>query len=159
MVAGDLRYRGRNFRFMAQAGSNSMRIKRLSHVSLNTCDLAATQRFYVDVLGFEIAHEFRNAAGERYGFFLHAGGGSFVECFQNKDVKATDGRFRHLCFEVDDIEGFAARLGEHGYANVAPRRGRTDGVLQFFILDPEGVEIEFQQHDDRSALKPFLPAD
>ena len=63
-----------------------MPVKRLSHVSLSSRDLAATERFYVDILGFKIAHEFHNAAGERYGFFLHAGGGSFLECFQVKDA-------------------------------------------------------------------------
>jgi lactoylglutathione lyase len=134
-----------------------MRVKRLSHVSLNSRDLAATERFYVDVMGFEIAHEFRNAAGERYGFFLHAGGGSFIECFHSSENTAGGGAFRHLCFEVDDIAGFAARLKKHGIADVAPRRGHTDHVLQLFFVGPDDIEVEIQQHDEQSALKPFLP--
>jgi glyoxylase I family protein len=136
-----------------------MSVKRLSHVSLNSRDLVATERFYVDIMGFQIAHEFRNAAGERYGFFLHAGGGSFIECFQVKDATTTDGRFRHLCFEVDDIESFAARLRARGFADVVARRGRTDRVLQFFIRDPDGIEIEIQQHDEQSALISFVGQD
>jgi glyoxylase I family protein len=136
-----------------------MSVKRLSHVSLNSRDLAATERFYVDIIGLKIAHEFRNAAGERYGFFLHAGGGSFIECFQLKDAAATDGRFRHLCFEVDNIESFADRLRARGFADVVVRRGRTDRVLQFFIRDPDGIEIEIQQHDEQSALKSFVGQD
>jgi lactoylglutathione lyase len=134
-------------------------VKRLSHVSLSSRDLAATERFYVDVMGFEIAHEFHNAAGERYGFFLHAGGGSFIECFQSKDAPATGGIFRHLCFEVDDIEAFAAHLQARGFADIAPRRGRTDRALLFFIRDPDGIEIEIQQHDEQSALRPFIEPD
>ena len=136
-----------------------MSVKRLSHVSLNSRDLVATERFYVDIIGLKIAHEFRNAAGERYGFFLHAGGGSFIECFQLKDAAAIDGRFRHLCFEVDNIESFADRLRARGFADVVVRRGRTDRVLQFFIRDPDGIEIEIQQHDDQSALKCFVGQD
>jgi catechol 2,3-dioxygenase-like lactoylglutathione lyase family enzyme len=136
-----------------------MSVKRLSHVSLNSRDLVATERFYVDIMGFQIAHEFRNATGERYGFFLHAGGGSFIECFQVKETTTTDGRFRHLCFEVDDIESFAARLRARGFADAVTRRGRTDRVLQFFIRDPDGIEIEVQQHDEQSALKSFVGQD
>jgi catechol 2,3-dioxygenase-like lactoylglutathione lyase family enzyme len=136
-----------------------MRVKRLSHVSLNSRDLAATERFYVNIMGFEIAHEFRNAAGERYGFFLHAGGGSFIECFNSEHVAANAGAFRHLCFEVDDIEAFAARLKALGIADVVPRRGRTDHVLQLSFMGPDGVEVEIHQHDGQSALKPFLPED
>jgi catechol 2,3-dioxygenase-like lactoylglutathione lyase family enzyme len=135
-----------------------MRVKRLSHVSLNSRDLAATERFYVDIMGFEIAHEFHNAAGERYGFFLHAGGGSFIECFRSEQAPAQSA-FRHLCFEVDDIAGFAARLKAHGIADVALKRGRTDHVLQFSFVAPDGIEVEIQQHDAQSVLKPFVPED
>jgi catechol 2,3-dioxygenase-like lactoylglutathione lyase family enzyme len=135
-----------------------MRVKRLSHVSLSSRDLAATERFYVEIMGFEIAHEFRNAAGERYGFFLHAGGGTFIECFRGEPA-AGAGAFRHLCFEVDDIAGFAVRLKAHGIADVAPRRGRTDHVLQLSFVAPDGIEIEIHQHDEQSALKSYLPED
>lgn len=135
-----------------------MRVKRLSHISLNSRDLAATERFYVDIMGFEIAHEFRNAAGERYGLFLYAGGGSFIECFQSEDVEAK-GALRHLCFEVNDIEDFAAHLKTLGVAEVAPRRGRTDRVLQFFFVGPDGIEVEIQQHDEQSALKRYVSGD
>ncbi len=135
-----------------------MRVKRLSHISLNSRDLTATERFYVDVMGFEIAHEFRNAAGERYGFFLHAGGGSFIECFRSEHAPAP-GAFRHLCFEVDDLEGFADPLKAYGIADVALRRGRTDHVLQFSFVTPDGIEVEIQQHDTQSVLKPYVPED
>jgi len=136
-----------------------MAVKRLSHVSLSSRDLAATERFYVDIMGFKIAHEFYNAAGERYGFFLSAGGGSFLECFQVMDAAAPGGMFRHLCFEVDDIESFADHLRARGFPEIVTRRGRTDRILQFFIRDPDGVEIEFQQHDEQSALRPFVAQD
>ena len=136
-----------------------MQIKRLSHISLSTRDLAATERFYVDVMGFEIAHEFRNAAGERYGFFLHAGGGTFIEFFQKPDAGGNDGLFRHLCFETDDIETFASRVRSHGIADFTIRRGRTDKILQFMFSDPDGTQIEIQQHDAESVLTPFVKGD
>lgn len=133
-----------------------MGIKRLSHVSLSTRDLAAAERFYVGLMGFEIAHEFHNAAGERYGMFLHAGGGSFLELFQKPDAGRDEGLFRHLCFETDDIEAFAARVRAYGISDFTIRRGRTDRILQFFFQDPDGTQVEIQQHDDESALVRFV---
>ena len=136
-----------------------MRIKRLSHISLSTRDLIATERFYVDIMGFEIAHEFRNAAGERYGFFLHAGGGTFLEFFQKPDAGSEEGLFRHLCFETADIEAFAAHIRARGIDDAAIRRGRTDKVLQFFFHDPDGIQVEIQQHDAQSVLAPYVKND
>jgi lactoylglutathione lyase len=133
-----------------------VRIKRLSHISLSTRDLTATEQFYVGVMGFEIAHEFRNAAGERYGFFLHAGGGTFLEFFQKPDAGHEEGLFRHLCFETDDIEAFAARVRSHGIGDIVIKRGRTDKVLQFFFHDPDGIQVEIQQHDAQSVLTPYV---
>lgn len=133
-----------------------MQIKRLSHVSLSSRDLAATERFYVGILGFDIAHTFLNSAGERYGFFLHAGGGSFLEFFQKPDAGHEDGLFRHLCLETDDIEAVAGKLRTSGITDFTIKRGRTDRILQFFILDPDGIQVEFQQHDAESVLTPYV---
>jgi catechol 2,3-dioxygenase-like lactoylglutathione lyase family enzyme len=133
-----------------------MPVKRLSHACLSARNLATTERFYVEVMGCKVVHEFRNAAGERYGFFLHAGDGTFMEFFQKADAGADEGVFRHLCFEVDDIEAFARHLADRGYDDVTIKRGRTDRILQCFIRDPDGVMIELQQHDEQSALLPYV---
>jgi catechol 2,3-dioxygenase-like lactoylglutathione lyase family enzyme len=134
-----------------------VQIKRLSHICLSTRNLAATERFYVDVMGFKIVHQFHNAAGERYGFFLHAGGGTFIEFFQKPDAGTQEALFRHLCFEVDDIEAFIAHARTHGFGDVAVKRGRTDYILQCFITDPDGIPVEIQQHDEQSVLAPYIP--
>jgi glyoxylase I family protein len=133
-----------------------MTIKRLSHVCLSSRNLDATERFYVDVLGCKIVHEFRNAAGERYGFFLHAGGGTFLEIFNKPDAGREEALFRHLSFEVDDIEAFAARARAHGFTGISIKRGRTDHILQCFITDPDGTPVELQQHDAESVLKSYV---
>jgi len=36
------------------------------------------------------------------------------------------------------------------------RRGRTDRILQFFVNDPDGNMVEFQQHDRESVLYPLI---
>ena len=133
-----------------------MMVKRLSHACLSSRNLPATERFYVEVMGFKVVHEFHNAAGERYGFFLHAGGGTFLEFFNKPDAGRDEALFRHLCFEVDDIEAFAAHVRSHGFADIVVKRGRTDHILQCFITDPDGTMVELQQHDAQSILKPYV---
>jgi catechol 2,3-dioxygenase-like lactoylglutathione lyase family enzyme len=138
-------------------------VLRLGHLSLGTPDLPRAVAFYTEVLGLEVAHEFRNDKGERYGVFIHAGSGSFIELF-NDDRAADDhaadhavvGRFRHFCLEVADIHGAAERLARLGHSTPI-RRGRTDGILQLFLHDPDGNMIELQEHDEQSALHRFVP--
>ena len=131
-------------------------LKRLSHVCLGSTDLARTIRFYRELLGCEVAHEFRNPAGEVYGVFLSCRNGTFIEFFNEQSTKPAGGLFRHTSFEVDDIEDMAATARRHGFQPEV-KRGRTDHILQFFIHDPDGNMIEFQQHDRESVLYPLLP--
>lgn len=130
-------------------------LRKLSHASFGSTDLPRTIDFYVTKLGCRVAHEFKNAEGETYGVFLFCGEGTFVEFFNEKSPRPDGGLFRHICFEVGDIEAAAARCRSLGF-DVNVRRGRTDKVLQFFIYDPDGIMIEFQQHDEQSVLLKFV---
>jgi len=129
---------------------------RLSHACLGSTNLPRTIAFYRELVGCEVAHEFRNAAGELYGVFLSCRNGTFLEFFNEQQPKPPGGLFRHLCFEVDDVEDMAAVARRHGLT-AEIKRGRTDHILQFFVHDPDGNMIEFQQHDRQSVLYPLLP--
>ena len=131
-------------------------LKRLSHACLGSTNLPRTIAFYRELVGCEVAHEFRNAAGELYGVFLSCRNGTFLEFFNEQQPKPPGGLFRHLCFEVDNVEDMAAVARRHGLT-AEIKRGRTDHILQFFVHDPDGNMIEFQQHDRQSVLYPLLP--
>ena len=131
-------------------------LKRLSHACLGSTNLPRTIAFYRELVGCQVAHEFRNAAGEIYGVFLSCRNGTFLEFFNEQQPKPPGGLFRHLCFEVDDVEDMAAVARRHGLT-AEIKRGRTDHILQFFVHDPDGNMIEFQQHDRQSVLYPLLP--
>ena len=131
-------------------------LKRLSHACLGSTNLPRTIAFYRELVGCEVAHEFRNAAGELYGVFLSCRNGTFLEFFNEQQPKPPGGLFRHLCFEVDDVEEIAVVARRHGLT-AEIKRGRTDHILQFFIHDPDGNMVEFQQHDRQSVLYPLLP--
>jgi lactoylglutathione lyase len=126
-------------------------LKRLSHACLGSTDLERTIAFYRELVGCAVAHEFRNDQGELYGVFLSCRNGTFLEFFNERTPKPPGGLFRHLCFEVDDIEAMAATARRLGHETQV-KRGRTDRILQFFIQDPDGTVIEFQQHDRQSVL-------
>jgi lactoylglutathione lyase len=131
-------------------------LTRLSHACLGSTNLPRTIAFYRELVGCQVAHEFRNAAGEIYGVFLSCRNGTFLEFFNEQQPKPPGGLFRHLCFEVDNVEDMAAVARRHGLT-AEIKRGRTDHILQFFVHDPDGNMIEFQQHDRQSVLYPLLP--
>jgi catechol 2,3-dioxygenase-like lactoylglutathione lyase family enzyme len=133
-------------------------LKRLSHASFGSTDLPRTIEFYRSMLGCEVAHEFKNAEGQVYGVFLDCGNGTFLEFFNDQTPRPAGGLFRHICFEVNDLEAAAGRFRAAGY-DAEIRRGQTDRILQFFVHDPDGIMIEFQQHDAESVLLPYLRGD
>jgi catechol 2,3-dioxygenase-like lactoylglutathione lyase family enzyme len=130
-------------------------LKRLSHASFGSTDLPRTIAFYRTMLGCEVAHEFKNSAGEVYGVFLDCRNGTFLEFFSEQAPKPSGGLFRHICFEVDDLDAAAVRFRAGGY-DIEIKRGRTDGILQFFVRDPDGTVIELQQHDNESVLSRYV---
>ncbi len=130
-------------------------IRQIAHVCFGTPNLEAVLRFYVDLLGLEVAHEFRNAAGERYGAFLYCGSRTFLEIFNDKTAEIQGDFYRHLCFEVDDLDATITALNAAGIVSES-RRGRTDQVLLATAKDPDGREIEFQQYDSQSMQHRFL---
>jgi catechol 2,3-dioxygenase-like lactoylglutathione lyase family enzyme len=132
--------------------------RRLSHVSFGSTNLQRTVAFYRSMLGCQVAHEFKNDAGQVYGVFLDCGNGTFLEFFNEQTRLLPGGLFRHICFEVDDLKAVAGRFRVAGH-DAEIRRGRTDRILQFFVHDPDGIMIEFQQHDSESVLLPYLHRD
>lgn len=129
-------------------------MKQISHVCFSTTDLAGTLAFYRDFFGSKVVHEFKNDKGVLYGAFLAIGSG-FLEFF-NSDSPTTPGTlFRHMCYEVDDIEEAAAHFRSKGMKPEV-KRGRTDGTLNFWIEDPNGIRIEFHQYDSESVIKPAV---
>jgi catechol 2,3-dioxygenase-like lactoylglutathione lyase family enzyme len=132
-------------------------VRRLAHVCLGTTDLERLIGFYGTLLEGRVIHEFRNPAGERYGALLALAPGTFLELFNepNPNARAGQGLFRHLCFEVEDIEAMAAHARTLGFTPEV-KRGRTDLTLQFTIADPDGIPIEFHQYDRQCVQFPHV---
>lgn len=130
-----------------------MPITRLDHYSIRTTDLAATERFYADVLGLEV--------GPRPNFpfpgvWLYHGGVAVVhvvgvdpndpsglkDYLGDKAADATGtGTIDHVAFVGHDVEAMRTKFRAAGVVH----RDRTVPAMnleQVFLEDPNGVTIE-----------------
>ncbi len=107
-----------------------------------TRDIDSTAKFYTDCLGLECIRE----AG-RARLFATTGETAIGVCeiFAERVVEPKGGM---ISLVTDDVDAWYRRLLERG-ANIEapPRRLERFGIYSFFIRDPNGYVIEFQQFD------------
>jgi catechol 2,3-dioxygenase-like lactoylglutathione lyase family enzyme len=118
----------------------------IRHVALRCVDIAVMERFYCDVLGYEV--EWRPSAEELYltrgedNLALHALPGT-------PPAGGQDSRLDHLgllMIRPEDVDAWAAYLTEKGVKlDTAPRTHR-DGARSFYARDPEGNRLQFLFH-------------
>jgi catechol 2,3-dioxygenase-like lactoylglutathione lyase family enzyme len=132
-------------------------IKGLAHVCFVVRDLDASIAFYRNILGLNLAFEFRNGAGLRTGAYLHAGDRTFIELFAGQPAATTGGSFRHICLEVDDVAKEVSRLQSHGVTAEAMKLG-ADKSWQAWVTDPDGNRIELHGYTPESAQLRYLAA-
>jgi catechol 2,3-dioxygenase-like lactoylglutathione lyase family enzyme len=127
-----------------------------AHTCFTVSDLEESLTFYRDKLGLAEAFDFKRESGERYGVYLHLGGRNFIELFEGELQESAEGQsFRHICLEVDDIDGTVADLEAKDVEVSAPKLGR-DQSWQAWITDPDGNRIELHQYTPESWQAPSL---
>ena len=129
-----------------------MTIQSLAHVCLKATDLAATETFYCEALGLTKFFNFTRK-GKVIGFYLKAANETFVEVFAAEEVTAVGKSvLTHFCLQVGDIRALRAALVEKGYAPRELKMG-ADGSIQFWMRDPGGMELEFQEYTEKSSQR------
>lgn len=125
-------------------------IKRLAHICIGAADLERSERFYVDLLGMEVAFAFMRG-GERIGFYLRAGSTTFIEVFAERERRMDDAAgLKHFCLEVEDIDALIEKLNAQGVA-VSEKKLGADKAWQAWTTDPSGLRIELMQYTKSSA--------
>jgi catechol 2,3-dioxygenase-like lactoylglutathione lyase family enzyme len=120
-------------------------VKSLDHVTIVVRDLAATRRFYVDVLGMQ---EVPRPGFDFQGQWFQAGATQihtileFAGSGPAGNGAGNNSRGHHFAFVVDDAEAWVQRLAEFGLAPISPPRHRPDGAVQVFVQDPDGHLVE-----------------
>ncbi len=121
------------------------RVQSLDHVTIVVRDLAATKRFYVDLLGMEeVARPGFSFAGQWFQagptlihtILEYEGSGKAGSAGENNT------RGHHFAFLVPDAQAAAAHLEANGVPFVSPPKLRPDGAVQTFVHDPDGHLVE-----------------
>ncbi len=107
-----------------------------------TGNLDATADFYARILELECS---RDEGGAR---IFKTGDGACIgvcEAFADRVVEAKGGM---ISIVTDDVDAWYQRLLENGLLiEEPPRRQEQFGIYCFFVRDPNGYVIEFQQFD------------
>lgn len=123
----------------------SLNVQSLDHVTIVVTDLAATRRFYVDVLGmrevarpqFQFVGQWFQAGATQIHTILEAEGTGRAGTAVERNTRG-----HHFAFLVDDAEAAYQHVLAQGLAVVSPPRGRPDGAVQVFVQDPDGHLVE-----------------
>ena len=110
-------------------------VEKISAVTLRVTNMAASVRFYKDVLELEI---------------IYGGEGSYFTSLRTRDGKTilnlehgnTGTQWGRLIFHVSDVDRFWADLVEKGFHPDRPQDASW-GERYFHMSDPDGHELSF----------------
>ena len=117
----------------------------LEHFTLECADLERTRSFYCDMLGLTAG--FRPQMSFP-GYWLYCGGVAVVHLMKKEAAdrpKTNTGRLDHIAFKSIDPDVTLARLRDHGIAYEENKVWEI-GLLQVFVHDPDGLQIELNFH-------------
>lgn len=130
-------------------------IAQLAHINFFSDKPEEMINFYVHKLGLKIAFTLDNDKGEPFGWYIGCGKMTFIEIFdQTGAVRQWGGRvealqhgnrYRHVCFEVKDLEVYRNVLITRG-VNVTAITVGMDNSKQAWIKDPDGNDIELMEY-------------
>ena len=112
----------------------------ISHIAVYTADAAASEDYYVRILGARKAPDPEDAHGVRYYFSPQ----QFVEVLPIGPNPGLS-RLEHVGWNTKDANALRAFLLARKYPGVSPLRRGADGSLWFATQDPEGNEVQFVQ--------------
>ncbi len=119
----------------------------LGHVVLSTRDMAASRRFYQDVLGFRLSDIIRIQAGRQFSFDME-----FFHCNPRHHTLAlmpvkSPRRLHHFMIQVPTLDavGFALERATAAATPITASLGRhtNDRMVSFYSRTPAGFEVEF----------------
>src|SRR5213596_1026592 len=93
-----------------------MKVRKLLHTRYRVNDLAATVRFYKEVLGLEETRRHKSPRGSELVFLKAPGSEELIELcyFPSSGPVQVQADLTHLAFEVDNLVEFAKHLEKHG---------------------------------------------
>ncbi len=135
-----------------------MSIKSVAHVCLKSTDLDATAEFYCGALGLTRHFDFTRE-GKVIGFYMKTVNETFVEVFLADEIAKIEKQvLNHFCLETEDLKALHEKLVARGYAP-GPIKLGADQTWQFWMADPNGMALEFQEYGERSSQRTGQPVE
>jgi glyoxylase I family protein len=125
-----------------------------SHVAISCRDVATSEDFYGRHFGFRRSRAFQDGKGGEIVFIKQ--GATYLELFPAEAPRPTDAPtndgphsvgFRHVAFQVDDVDGKLAAMGEEARITLGPLSfdEAIPGWRTVWISDPDGNILEISQ--------------
>ncbi|MFO0871663.1 MAG: VOC family protein [Pirellulales bacterium] len=115
-----------------------MQIRQLNHVAIHVADVAASVRFYRDVLQLE---EIPRPAFRFPGAWFRLGADQELHLIgERTEPVHSHNRGNHYALLVDDIDAWEEHFRQVG--TPSRRQQRPDGAFQVYVADPDGHVIE-----------------
>jgi catechol 2,3-dioxygenase-like lactoylglutathione lyase family enzyme len=124
----------------AQSAPPRPKITGISHLAVYTSDAAATERYYVGILGAARLADAENPKGVKYAFSAT----QYIEVLP-LPPNAGVNRLDHVAFNTESAEGLRRYLADKGWRVPAHIERGADSNRWFTVLDPEGNKVEFVQ--------------
>lgn len=122
-----------------------MAIKELNHINIRTLLMEETKDFYCDVVGLEVG--WRPEFGS-HGYWLYCGETPIVhlslstpDSDPRTDPEGMGDGFDHIGLSARDVGAVEDNFKKHG-VSYAKRLGAGNRIVQMFLLDPNGVQVE-----------------
>ncbi len=121
----------------------------VQHLAINCRDRLAQEKFYAEHFGFKRARVFN--PGQPGEFVMLRLGSMCLEFFGVDDKQSAGGEqkvgFKHLAFEVPDLDAAIARLNAAGTktGDIIDAGVHCPGLRICFFNDPEGNILELMQ--------------
>jgi len=130
-----------------------MPLSHIEHFLLQTTDMEATRKWYVEVLGMRVGPSpdfkfpvFWLYLGDKDVVHVTEGGGNTSEnrrkyVGQQSDAASGTGVVDHIAFRATGLRGMIAHLKKLK-VDFKQRQVDDQGLYQLFMFDPNGVKIE-----------------
>ena len=122
----------------------------MSHFTILTKDVAATEAFYAEMLGLKTGYR---PPISRPGVWLYAGDQPILHVIDPVKMPSEPaGVLDHMAFNATGIKDVAAKLKTRGIDYALQQQGET-GTWQMFFLDVNGAKVELNFEKDEAGAQ------
>jgi catechol 2,3-dioxygenase len=125
--------------------SAPFQLRKIGHVVLNVTDLAASVRFYTELLGLQVSDRYPDTMVPGGMVFMHLGGDHHGIALVGGAAKAERTSLNHFALEVgspDEVFRARAWLREQGVPIHFEGRRRAGCQIAVEFQDPDGNNVE-----------------